>query len=402
MSIFSYTRSIYALDTIDTRFTSSSNTPYKTVVDARSDSATSGSKRDDSKPGVGVKTDRHGRPVAQPSKWNTPEFYVYYFVFLTIVPYMFWIAYDVSRRSCPANSIKDRELTLNQHRIRITRNTNLFCLKGGYWAVKLQDLSDAQYYNFRKNIPYLSLLLIFHPILRKLYNTIRPLPARIGSPKPNGSTYISAAEGEAHLEQRASFDFGWALIFLAALHGFSAIKVLLILYANFSLATRLPRKFVPVATWVFNIAILFANELSDGYKFAKMAVYLWPVESGVLDPGNALHGWGIWFDSYGGIISRWEILFNITVLRMISYNLDYYWSLDERGGNILEKKQLDPANLSERDRVSIPAASKDFNFRNYIGYTVYGPLYLTGPILTFNDYISQLKYPPLQSKHPAQ
>lgn len=101
MSIFSYIRSIYALDTIDTRFTSSSSTPYKAVVDARLDPAASSSKRDDSILGAGVKTDRRGRPVAQPSKWNTPEFYFYYFVFLTIVPYMFWITYDVSRRLYP-------------------------------------------------------------------------------------------------------------------------------------------------------------------------------------------------------------------------------------------------------------------------------------------------------------
>lgn len=98
MSIFSYIKSIYALDTIDTRFTTSSGTSYKTVIDARGDPATSGSKRDDSIPGIGVKTDRRGNPVAQPSKWNTLEFYFYYFVFITIVPYMFWIAYDVSRR----------------------------------------------------------------------------------------------------------------------------------------------------------------------------------------------------------------------------------------------------------------------------------------------------------------
>jgi protein-cysteine N-palmitoyltransferase HHAT len=98
MSIFSYVRSIYALDTIDTRFTSSSATPYKAVVDARIDPATSTSKRDDSVPRVGIRTDYSGRPIAQPSKWGTPEFYFYYLVFITVVPYMFWVAYDVSRR----------------------------------------------------------------------------------------------------------------------------------------------------------------------------------------------------------------------------------------------------------------------------------------------------------------
>jgi D-alanyl-lipoteichoic acid acyltransferase DltB (MBOAT superfamily) len=62
--------------------------------------------------------------------------------------------------------------------------------------------------------------------------------------------------------------------------------------------------------------------------------------------------------------------------------------------NTHKKKQLDPSNLSERDRIATPAAAKDYNFRNYVAYTIYAPLYLTGPILTFNDYICQLKYPP--------
>jgi D-alanyl-lipoteichoic acid acyltransferase DltB (MBOAT superfamily) len=57
-----------------------------------------------------------------------------------------------------------------------------------------------------------------------------------------------------------------------------------------------------------------------------------------------------------------------------------------------KKKQLDPSNLSERDRVGIPAKPEDFSFRNYIAYVLYSPLFLTGPILTFNDYISQSRY----------
>lgn len=61
----------------------------------------------------------------------------------------------------------------------------------------------------------------------------------------------------------------------------------------------------------------------------------------------------------------------------------------------VKKKQIDPSALSERDRVTIPAPVRDFNFRNYVAYTLYAPLYLTGPILTFNDYISQLRHRPL-------
>ena len=144
---------------------------------------------------------------------------------------------------------------------------------------------------------------------------------------------MSVADGEARMETRASFDFGFAIIFLLALHGFSAFKVIFILYTNFWMVTSLPRKYMPAATWVFNIGVLFANELSDGYKFAKMAAYFSPVQG---TEASSLQDWGAWLDYHSGIMPRWEILFNITVLRLISFNLDYYWSLDRRGGSPIE------------------------------------------------------------------
>ena len=62
--------------------------------------------------------------------------------------------------------------------------------------------------------------------------------------------------------------------------------------------------------------------------------------------------------------------------------------------NCPKKKQLDPSELSERNRVDLPAKANDYSFRNFFAYVLYAPLYLTGPILTFNDYISQLRYTP--------
>lgn len=256
-------------------------------------------------------------------------------------------------------------------------------------------------------------LLIFHPLLRRLYNSIvYPIKATGQSTRP------TPEEADQRLNQRASFDFVFALIYLVALHGVSAIKVLTILYLNYQIATTLPRKSVPVATWVFNVGTLFANELSKGYRFGDIATLIAgaPVQNSLLDSGPALVSWGRWLDSYGGLMGRWEILFNITVLRLISFNLDYYWSLDRRSYSPIEvsyaiptvptlhlrstqphtdtpkKKQIDPSSLSERDRVSIPAEARDFSFRNYVAYAIYAPLYLTGPIITFNDYISQLRY----------
>ena len=101
------------------------------------------------------------------------------------------------------------------------------------------------------------------------------------------------------------------------------------------LVTRLKHYYVPTATWTFNIGILFANELCRGYPYAGFARLLQPW-SDVAESHSSSSNWGSYLDSYGGLIPRWEILFNITVLRLISFNLDYYWSSGHSNSNALE------------------------------------------------------------------
>jgi hypothetical protein len=144
-----------------------------------------------------------------------------------------------------------------------------------------------------------------------------------------------AAAADARLEQRITFDFAFAAIFIVALHEFSALKVVLILYLNFSIAKKLPKEYIPVATWVFNISVLFANEAFQGYHFASFWAFFLPQTHSV-DGKPTATNWGQWLDSHGGLISRWEVLFNITILRLISFNMDYYWSLRLRGSSPVE------------------------------------------------------------------
>ena len=193
----------------------------------------------------------------------------------------------------------------------------------------------------------MAILVIVHPCLRRLYDALLPFQESTSSPNARAkrdekSPYDTTATdlADKRQERRTTFDYYFALIFLAALHGFSVIKILAILAINYSIATRLPRSKIPAATWVFNIAILFANELLQGYRFADIARLL---TSG-LENGKekALVSWGQWLDSYGGLIPRWEILFKVTVLRLISFNLDYYWSLDYRAGSPIEVCHLRP------------------------------------------------------------
>ena len=92
---------------------------------------------------------------------------------------------------------------------------------------------------------------------------------------------------------------------------------------------RLPKKAIPPVTWIFNIGVLFANELAHGYSYSQFAEAMLPFPMALTLSKN--------FDQLGGLIPRWEILFNITVLRLISFNLDYCWSLDrDRAGSPIE------------------------------------------------------------------
>ncbi|KAH8159235.1 hypothetical protein CIB48_g9018 [Xylaria polymorpha] len=358
MGAFSYLGNIYNLDTLDTRFVVSSNTPYKAVVEARDDTATASKER---------AARWNSRPQSE-SRWKTPEFYLYYVLFGAALPSMFWVAYEASKTTHP--NYRNYE----------------YHLSPGWIPGRKIDVTDAQYRTFRNNMPYLIALLVFHPLLRKLYNLVI---YRVNS--GGQASRPTLEEADQRLNQRASFDFGFAIIYLLALHGISTFKILGILYLNYRIVTTVPRKSVPVATWVFNVGILFANDLGKGYRFKAIASFFGAfLSGGVIDESNSsLVHWGAWLDSYGGLMGRWEILFNITVLRLVSFNLDYYWSLERRSYSPIE---LDPSSLSERDRVSIPAQDKDFSFRNYVAYAIYAPLYLTGPIITFNDYISQLRY----------
>lgn len=143
-----------------------------------------------------------------------------------------------------------------------------------------------------------------------------------------------AAAADARLSQRVSFDVLFACIFLTALHGLSTFKILAILYANYSIAMKLPRQYIPVASWVFAVGTLFANEFTTGYSYGTLFGMFLP--SSVAEKGQPPKNFGHKLDSYGGLMSRWEVLFKFTILRLVSFNLDFYWSLDPRSSSPLE------------------------------------------------------------------
>lgn len=186
------------------------------------------------------------------------------------------------------------------------------------------------------------LLTVLHPLLRRMYNSFWRIdsytairPSQSANPSLT-SGLNPAAAADARLEARVSFDVTFAAIYLVALYGISALKVYAILYVNYNIATQLPRSYVPVATWVFNMGILFTNKLFNGYPLTDIAMSLSPDYDRNLGIVPALVQWAEWLDGFKGLVGRWEILFNITVLRLISFNLDYYWSLARSASSPIE------------------------------------------------------------------
>ncbi|KAI9832862.1 MAG: hypothetical protein M1826_001029 [Phylliscum demangeonii] len=368
----------YSLDTLDPRFTTAS--PISPADSSNAGTIDRGQRRP-------TNDGNDPAPITPaPPRWSTLEFKFYYLVFLVVVPMMFNAVCSASKESHPT----------------YPRYAHL--LSPGWIPGRKVDNSDAQYANFRDNVPALVVVLCAHVLLRRIYNYIwsggppnasktRPSIRQDQGVEEPSRTSVTGADADLNLRRRQSFDLVFSAIFISALHGFSALKILFILYVNYRLTKRLPRARIPIATWLFNIGILFTNKYFRGYAAVPLAQLCLPHGLAASSLGKQTMAAAVWLDGFGGLIPRWEILFNITVLRLISFNLDYYWSLGARRSTLLEKKELDPGHLSERDRLAIPARMEDYSFRRYLTYALYPPLYLAGPIITFNDYVSQIRYP---------
>ncbi|KAF9924289.1 glycerol transporter [Linnemannia zychae] len=280
--------------------------------------------------------------TTNPSLWNTKEFYFYYLIFIICVPYMFKTGHDASAEYNP-NYDRFKDL-----------------LSDGFFGFKM-DNSDEQYANFRNNIPTLTAVIAIYLPLGYIFKTYMVPVMPIKSPQQ--PLY------------RAYFFLTFSLIYIYFMHGNSLLKIGAIISINYAIA-KLGRssRLMPTFTWIFNLAILFMNEKYRGYNFTD------------------IHSSLAWLDNNKGVNSRWDVTFNFTMLRLVSFNLDYYWALRQTREERM-KIDRDRAPATDKERVAIPTFIDDYNFIYYAAYVLYAPLYVAGPIITFNDFISQLRYP---------
>ncbi|EIW83800.1 MBOAT-domain-containing protein [Coniophora puteana RWD-64-598 SS2] len=281
-----------------------------------------------------------------PSRWATPEFLFYYLAAVIVIPIMVWVPVSIS------SPTHDNYYKYN-HRLR-----------PGWIFGRALDNSDAQYRSFRDNVPALAALAAVFVLTKVAYTrfTLRSLTR-----PPENNFYL------------IPLYHAFSALFLIGLHGTSIVKIFVILSANYYIAKKLGKSRAgPLVTWAFNVAVLFLNERYEGYRYAS------------------IHSSLETLDIYEGLYPRWHISFNITMLRLISFNMDYYWACKDSAASssnaspsLEDEKQ--PTNEKQRIATALPV--QFYTYANYIAYVLYPPLYIAGPIMSYNNFVWQLRNP---------
>lgn len=258
------------------------------------------------------------------SLWNTWEFKGYMVVFVVAVPLMFYTAMNASNENNP-NYPKFEPL-----------------LSPGWLFGRKVDNSDMQYSFLRDNFWLIWALLLAHTSLRRVVS------------------WVSS-------HKRSSFDLVFGVVFLFALHGVNSLRVMLHIVVMYFISRRIKNTtYAKFALWTYGVFTLFFNE-----HFKTI-----PFHVPILD------------QSFRGIIQRWEVFYNITLLRILSFNLDYLEKKDQPPAKPVKM----PADLDDRERLVAPIPIAQYSFWNYLSYLFYAPLFIAGPIITFNDYFYQSNY----------
>ncbi|CAI0434431.1 unnamed protein product [Linum tenue] len=236
--------------------------------------------------------------------------------------------------------------------------SKLYGLRPGWlFPHSLNDVSDAQWRNFRGNLPILTSVFALFAVVANALKAFLSL----------------GAKGMA---------ISWILIslsYLAYLHGACTIYILLIASANYILVMIFARtKYFSFAIWVFNIFVLVCNRIYEGYSFSIFG-----------------EQWA-YLDNFRGTF-RWHICFNFVILRMLSFGYDYHWANQQR--HFDQRKHIQRCHTCKSGGICYQLLQErslpidNFSFSVYLSYLVYAPLYLAGPIISFNAFASQLDMP---------
>lgn len=96
--------------------------------------------------------------------------------------------------------------------------------------------------------------------------------------------------------------------------------------------------------------------------------------------------------------AHWHVMFNMTILRLMSFCIDFSWATRGKRGLLQQEheKKCQVCTLTVtcyKARQETHTPLHQFNYLNYITFLAYPALFLAGPVTTFNAWISQIKKP---------
>ena len=210
-------------------------------------------------------------------------------------------------------------------------------LEDGWIPGRKMDLFDSQWTTFRSTLPLLWGFGIAHSVVS--------LIARRKSTQLNYSVQLF---------------FGIA--FVCVLHGYRALFIGALVLGNFVLTIKCPPKYLVGSVWIYNLAALVVvSGTGVSWKLPSLA---------------ALEGLG-----------EWAHHFNMVMLKMISFGLDYSRSTAHH------VRSVSDSGLDYKRRQDGNRDLREYSLSNYLTYVFFAPLYIAGPIASFNAFQSQMLHP---------
>jgi D-alanyl-lipoteichoic acid acyltransferase DltB (MBOAT superfamily) len=246
-------------------------------------------------------------------------------------------------------------------------------IKKGWFFERKMDLTDSQWNSFRKFFPLLIILAI-------LYCVVSRVIARFTK---------TLVETNSISRVRIVFYLFTSFVFVTYMYEMNAIFPILVASVNYLIGSRLKHsKWQPLLTWIFNIAVLVTSDYYSGYgMFAIRFFSFFGTKTRFLYLRNA------------GKVD-WSTYFNITLCRLISYNIDlrntYLKMQNQESADTFSSSSSnkDVSTMAEyRRRQEESRSLSDYNFINYLLYVFYVPCYIAGPICSFDAFMSYLYTP---------
>ena len=280
----------------------------------------------------------------------------YAFYLVNVIYFYFYLVYPIS---IDTSKICDETYTCSRFRVPESYAPSLVPYLSESFSVSSFDLADGQWRQFRSNLSLMLYTMVGTTLLHSLL--LKFVDYYIGLDK-------NQADREDIKKQLSTiFRLIVALVALGIQHGRHSLLVLLISIVGYLIAKSVS-KYNSKIIWMYGIFILLFKELyrlQSFRQFKNMAVlkYLLKV---------------LFSKEYGGMYG-WQLPANFLALRIISFGIDMQWARQDRKD---KKSSSRGKDIQLHDR-----PLEEYNLLNFLVYVLYAPLYMAGPIITFNSFM---------------